>query len=168
MATTPRKNSLIKIINMENKLALNLTKNIAIGTDHAGFDCKTEIVHWLNEQKINITDFGEYEKASVDYPDYAHPVATAVTSGECGFGILFCGSANGVAITANKHPIIRAAVCWQNDIAELSRLHNNANIICIPARFVSIDLAKQMIETFMNTAFEGGRHQNRVDKINCC
>ena len=104
---------------------------------------------------------------SVDYPDFAHPTADAVEKGEASFGILICGSANGVAITANKHQGIRAALCWQNDIAELSRQHNNANIICIPARFVELPLAKKMIDLFMNTSFEGGRHADRVNKISC-
>jgi ribose 5-phosphate isomerase B len=143
------------------------TKFIAVGADHAGFEYKTAIVKWLNEKEFTVSDFGVYEDKSVDYPDFAHPVANAVENGECSFGILFCGSANGVAITANKHKNIRAAICWQNDVAELSRLHNDANIICIPARFISVQMAKQMIETFMKTAFEGGRHQKRVNKINC-
>jgi ribose 5-phosphate isomerase B len=144
---------------------LNTENYIAIGADHAAFDYKTAVVHWLNEKGYKLSDFGLYEDKSVDYPDHAHPVANAVVNGECGFGILFCGSGNGVAITANKHQHIRAALCWQNDIAELARKHNNANVICIPARFVSLDIAKQMIETFIATAFEGGRHQNRVNKI---
>jgi ribose 5-phosphate isomerase B len=151
---------------MENN-KLPLDAFIAIGADHAAFEYKTAIVHWLNQNRYKVNDFGLYENKSVDYPDYAHPVATSVETNECGFGILLCGSANGVAITANKHQGIRAAICWQNEIAALARQHNNANIICIPARFVSLDVAKQMIETFMQTAFEGGRHQTRVDKISC-
>jgi ribose 5-phosphate isomerase B len=142
-------------------------KMIALGADHAGVAYKIEVVKWLNEKGFPVHDFGTYDDKSVDYPDFAHPVANSVATGECSFGILFCGSANGVAITANKHQEIRAAICWQNDVAQLARQHNNANVICIPARFVSIDLAQQMIETFMNTEFEGGRHQNRVAKINC-
>jgi ribose 5-phosphate isomerase B len=142
-------------------------KFIAVGGDHAGFEYKVEIVKWLNEKGYKINDFGVYENKSVDYPDFAHPVANAVETGECNFGILFCGSGNGVAITANKHQHIRAALCWQNDVAQLARQHNDANVICIPARFVSVDLAKQMIDTFMNTSFEGGRHLNRVNKISC-
>jgi ribose 5-phosphate isomerase B len=145
----------------------NTEKMIAIGADHAGLSYKTAIVKWLNSKNIAIHDFGTYDEKSVDYPDFAHPVADAVEKGGCSFGILFCGSANGVAITANKHQNIRAAVCWQNEIAQLARQHNNANVICIPARFVSVELAIQMIETFMQTVFEGGRHQGRVDKINC-
>lgn len=138
---------------------------IALGADHAGYEYKEMIKAYLEEYEIK--DFGTYSPASVDYPDFAHPVANAVESEEYTFGILVCGSANGVAITANKHQHIRAAICWQKEIAELARLHNNANIICIPARFVSEDLAKEMITAFLNTAFEGGRHANRVDKISC-
>ena len=139
--------------------------SIAIGSDHAGLDYK-EILkqHLVN---FEIKDFGTYTTDSVDYPDFAHPVAAAVENGEFDFGILVCGSANGVAITANKHQHIRAAICWENELAALARQHNNANILCVPARFVSEDLAKQMAETFLNTAFEGGRHANRVDKISC-
>jgi ribose 5-phosphate isomerase B len=142
-------------------------KMIALGADHAGVAYKIEVVKWLNEKGFPVHDYGTYDDKSVDYPDFAHPVANAVSTEECSFGILFCGSANGVAITANKHQGIRAALCWQNDVAQLARQHNDANVICIPARFVSVDLAKQMIDTFMNTPFEGGRHQNRVEKIKC-
>jgi len=138
---------------------------IAIGADHAGYDYKEILKAHLAAHEIK--DFGTYATDSVDYPDFAHPVANAVESGDFDFGILVCGSANGVAITANKHQQIRAAICWQNEIAALARQHNNANIICIPARFVSTDLAKEMATTFLNTPFEGGRHQNRVEKISC-
>lgn len=140
---------------------------IAIGCDHAGLEYKTAIVKWLTEKGFTIKDFGTYSDNSVDYPDFAHPTALSVESGEASFGILLCGSANGVAITANKHQGIRAGICWQNDIAQLIRMHNNANIICIPARFVALALAQQMIEIFMNTPFEGGRHATRVNKIAC-
>ena len=138
---------------------------IAIGADHAGFEYKEIIKSFLSSHELK--DFGTYSPDSVDYPDFAHPVADAVESGEFQFGILVCGSANGVAITANKHQNIRAAICWQNEIAALARQHNNANVLCIPARFVSTDLAKQMVTTFLTTIFEGGRHQNRVNKIAC-
>lgn len=138
---------------------------IAIGADHAGFEYKKIITDHL--ANFELKDFGTYSSASVDYPDFAHPVAVAVESKAFDFGILVCGSANGVAITANKHQNIRAAICWQNEIASLARQHNNANIICIPARFVSTDLAKEMITTFLTTPFEGGRHANRVDKMSC-
>ena len=138
---------------------------IAIGADHAGFAYKELLKEYLSASDVK--DFGTYSLDSVDYPDFAHPVALAVESKEFDFGILVCGSANGVAITANKHQHIRAAICWLNELASLARLHNNANIICIPARFVSEDLAKEMVNTFLTTAFEGGRHENRVNKITC-
>nr|WP_121270654.1 ribose 5-phosphate isomerase B [Pedobacter schmidteae] len=138
---------------------------IAIGSDHAGFEYKELLRSFLSDYEVK--DFGTYSADSVDYPDFAHPVAEAVESGEATFGVLVCGSANGVAITANKHQQIRAAICWQKEIAELARLHNNANIICIPARFVSEESAKEMVSTFLNTAFEGGRHAGRVSKMSC-
>jgi ribose 5-phosphate isomerase B len=140
---------------------------LAIGSDHAGFEYKSALVIWLREKGWQIMDMGTYSVDSVDYPDYAHPTAAAVEKGEAAFGILLCGSANGVAITANKHQQIRAGLCWEAEVAKLVRQHNDANIICIPARFVALELAKQMIETFMETAFEGGRHANRVGKIAC-
>ncbi|MBC7937730.1 MAG: ribose 5-phosphate isomerase B [Rhizobacter sp.] len=143
------------------------TKPIAIGCDHAGFDCKEDLISFLEGEKMTFKDFGTYNKDSVDYPDFAHPVATAVENGEAGFGILLCGSANGVAITANKHPGVRAAICWGEELAELARKHNNANIICIPARFVRDGDAEKMLDIFMNTEFEGGRHEGRVKKIAC-
>lgn len=138
---------------------------IAIGADHAGFEYKEILKDFLQEYELK--DFGPYTADSVDYPDFAHPVASAVESGEFTYGILLCGSANGVAITANKHQGIRAGLCWENEVASLVRLHNNANVLCIPARFVSVEEAKQITETFLTTAFEGGRHQNRVEKISC-
>lgn len=143
--------------------AKNIT--IAIGADHAGFEYKELLKSYLSE--FEVKDFGTFSSASVDYPDFAHPVASAVENKEFTFGILVCGSANGVAITANKHQHIRAAICWLNELASLARQHNNANILCIPARFVSEELAKEMTTTFINTPFEGGRHGGRVDKISC-
>ncbi len=143
------------------------TKPIAIGCDHAGFAYKLELVQWLTEKGFQVKDFGTYSTDSVDYPDFAHPTATSVENGEASFGILLCGTANGVAMTANKHAGIRAGLCWQNDIAKVTREHNDANIICIPARFVALPLAQQMIDIFMTTAFEGGRHQNRINKMSC-
>jgi len=138
---------------------------IAIGADHAGFEYKEAITKWLNAD--NLKDFGTYSPASVDYPDFAHPVASAVENGEFDFGILICGSANGVAITANKHQGIRAAICWNEELAILARSHNNANIVCIPARFISIEDAENIVKIFLATEFEGGRHANRVNKISC-
>lgn len=138
---------------------------IAIGADHAGFEYKELLKAFLSDYQL--TDFGTYNLDSVDYPDFAHPVASAVENNEADFGILVCGSAQGVAITANKHQGVRAAVTWLTEIAALSRQHNNANVICIPARFVSEELAKEMVTTFIETPFEGGRHANRVNKISC-
>lgn len=141
------------------------SKPVAIGSDHAGFECKEELISYLEGKEIALKDFGTYSLDSVDYPDFAHPVSQAVEDNECSFGILLCGSANGVCITANKHAGIRAALCWGEEIAELARKHNNANVICIPARFVREGDAEKMLEIFMSTEFEGGRHQDRVNKI---
>ena len=138
---------------------------LAIGADHAGFDYKEAIAKGLDRE--NVKDFGTYSPDSADYPDFAHPVALAVESGDFDFGILVCGSANGVAITANKHQDIRAAICWNEELAELARKHNNANVVCIPARFISIELAEKIVQTFLNTEFEGGRHARLVGKIAC-
>lgn len=145
----------------------DLHKPIAIGSDHAGYDYKEDLISFLEGKGLPFKDFGTHSKESADYPDYAHPVASAVEKGEAAFGILICGTANGVAITANKHAGVRAALCWGEEIAKLAREHNNANIICIPARFVREGDAERMVATFMTTAFEGGRHQKRVDKIAC-
>ena len=140
---------------------------IAVGADHAGFDYKEAVTAELKTLVKEIKDFGTYSSDSVDYPDFAHPVSIAVENKVFDWGILFCGSANGVAISANKHQGIRAAICCDNELAELARKHNNANIICIPARFIALDLAKSIIKTFLETPFEGGRHANRVNKISC-
>lgn len=145
----------------------NLSKPIAIGSDHAGFDYKEDLISFLEGKGLPFTDFGTHSQESVDYADFAHPVAKTVEKGEAAFGILLCGSANGVAITANKHQGIRAAVCWGEELAKLAREHNNANIICIPARFVREGDAEKMVSIFITTAFEGGRHATRVDKIAC-
>ena len=139
--------------------------SIAIGADHAGVEYKQLLTDFLQEYQIK--DFGTHSADSVDYPDFAHPVASAVENKEFDLGILICGSANGVAITANKHQGIRAAICWSEELAKLARQHNNANILCIPARYVSVDEAKKITDAFINTDFEGGRHANRVDKISC-
>ncbi len=145
----------------------NLALPIAIGCDHAGFDCKEDLISILEAKGLLFKDFGSFSKDTVDYPDFAHPVAISVEKGEAAFGVLLCGSANGVAISANKHQGIRAAICWGEELAELARKHNDANILCIPARFVKDGVAEKMLTLFMNTAFEGGRHQTRVDKIAC-
>jgi len=143
----------------------DLSKPIAVGSDHAGFDYKEDLISLLEGKGLAFTDFGTDSKDSVDYPDFAHPVANAVENGEAAFGILICGSANGVAITANKHSGIRAAICWGEELAQLARAHNNANIICIPARFVREGDVEKMVGIFMTTDFEGGRHMRRVEKM---
>jgi len=145
----------------------NLTKPIAIGCDHAGFEYKEDIISFLEGKGLAFKDFGTYSIDSVDYPDFAHPVAASVENDETAFGILLCGSANGVAITANKHQHIRAAICWGEELAELARKHNNANIICIPSRFVREGDVEKMLDIFIHTEFEGGRHEKRVNKIAC-
>jgi ribose 5-phosphate isomerase B len=147
--------------------SFDLSTPIAIGADHAGFEYKMVLVDQLMNKGFTIKDFGTFNKDSVDYPDFAHPVSSAVENGEAGWGILVCGSANGVAITANKHQGIRAAICWQTDIARLAREHNNANIICLPARYISLPMAEEMVNVFLRTAFQGGRHEKRVEKIAC-
>ena len=145
----------------------NLSKPIAIGCDHAGFEYKEDIISFLEGNGLEYKDFGTYSTDSVDYPDFAHPVASSVENHETAFGILLCGSANGVAITANKHQHIRAAVCWGEELAELARKHNDANIICIPSLFVREGDVEKMIEIFIHTDFDGGRHERRVEKIAC-
>jgi ribose 5-phosphate isomerase B len=141
---------------------------LAIGCDHAGFQYKNMLVDILKEAGWQVEDKGTYSEESTDYPDYAHPVADMVEQGNAAVGILVCGSGNGVCMAANKHKGIRAALCWNEELASLSRQHNNANVLCIPARFVSTDMAKQMVDTFLSTAFEGGRHEKRVSKISQC
>lgn len=145
----------------------NNTLPVAIGSDHAGFEYKAMLIELLTQAGWQVEDKGTYSTDSTDYPNYAHPVASMVESGEAAFGVLVCGSGNGVCMTANKHKDIRAALCWNVELAQLARQHNNANILCVPARFVSEDLAKDMLNAFMTTDFEGGRHENRVNKINC-
>ena len=140
---------------------------ISIGNDHAGPDYKKAIVEYLESQGHEVFNHGTDSEDSVDYPDFGHPVAYDVESKKAHFGIVICGSGNGIAMTVNKHQDIRAALCWTKEIAELARQHNNANIISIPARFTSIPQAVEMVDTFLNTAFEGGRHDRRVQKIAC-
>lgn len=144
---------------------MNKPNLLSIGCDHAGYEYKEALRKWLDSEGYQVNNFGTDSPASVDYPDFVHPLCRAIEQGKSEFGILLCGSANGVAMTANKHPQIRAAVCWTVEIAHLARQHNNANVICLPARFVALDLAKEMVTEFLNTAFEGGRHQRRVEKI---
>ena len=140
---------------------------ISIGNDHAGPEYKKAIVKMLEAKGYKVTNYGTDTFDSVDYPDFAHPVATDVETGKADFGIVICGSGNGIAMTVNKHAGVRAGLCWTKEIAYLTRLHNDANVVSIPARFTSIEQAVEIVDTFLNTAFEGGRHQNRVDKIAC-
>jgi len=144
-----------------------MARKIAIGGDHAGFQYKGIFTKWLQEAGFEVQDFGPYSDASVDYPDHVHPLAQSVAAGQCELGILLCGSGNGVAMTANKHAQVRAALCWLPELAQLAREHNNANILCVPARFVSEEVAVEMVRLFLATAFAGGRHATRVDKISC-
>jgi len=138
---------------------------ITIGSDHAGYEYKEGLKSLIESLGFSIDDKGPASDASVDYPDYAHPVASAVEKKTAAAGILICGSGNGVCMTANKHEDVRAALCWNEELAALARQHNNANVLCIPARFVSLEIAQAMVKTYLTTAFEGGRHQNRVEKI---
>ena len=145
-------------------------KKIGIASDHAGFEMKENVKKWLVSEGKEIVDFGTHSSESTDYADYAHPLANAVENKEVDFGISLCGSGNGINMTVNKHQGIRAALCWNSEISCLARSHNDANICSIPSRFVSQQEAHEIIEIFMNTEFEGGRHQNRIDKIpfKCC
>ena len=145
----------------------DLQKPISIGCDHAGFEYKEATKKWLQDNGYQVKYVGTFSLDSVDYPDFAHAVAIDVESEACAFGILFCGSANGVVITANKHQKIRAGLSWENDVAKLIRKHNDANVICIPARFVALPVALEMIQNFITTPFEGGRHALRANKIAC-
>ena len=140
---------------------------ISIGNDHAGTDYKKVIVEMLIAKGHQVTNYGTDSADSVDYPDFGHPVGTDVSEGKADFGIVICGSGNGISMTVNKHAKVRAALCWTKEIAVLARQHNDANIISIPARFTSIPQAVEMVDAFLNSEFEGGRHQNRVDKISC-
>lgn len=144
-----------------------MSKKIAIGGDHAGFFYKEKLVLFLKNQGHEVTDFGPFSTGSADYPDFVHPACKAIENGECDFGILICGSGQGVTITANKHQGIRAALCWDRDLAKVTREHNNANVICFAARFIAYELAESMAKTFLTTDFEGGRHERRVSKISC-
>jgi ribose 5-phosphate isomerase B len=140
---------------------------LALGSDHAGYQYKEKIKAHLSQKGLKFHDFGTYSEDSADYPDFAHPVASAVENGENSLGILICGSGNGVCMTANKHAGIRAALCWNEELATLARTHNNANVLCLPARFVSVETALAIVDAFLAATFEGGRHERRVGKIAC-
>ena len=138
---------------------------VAIGGDHAGYKLKEKLKEFISELGHDVQDFGPSSEESCDYPDIAHPLAKSVKSGENNLGIAICGSANGINMTLNKHAGIRSAIAWNNELASLARQHNDANILALPARFIDIDTAKEAVKTFLETEFEGGRHQRRVDKI---
>ena len=140
---------------------------IAIGGDHAGFNLKSKVIKKLEENGYQVKDFGPYSSQSCDYPDYVHPLAKEVEKGEFKFGIVICGSGNGVNMVANKYQGIRSGLCWNSELAEMTRLHNDANILAVPARYITEELGLEIVSTFLETEFEGGRHQRRVDKIKC-
>ena len=140
-------------------------KTIGLACDHAGYEMKERVKAMLQSRGYECKDFGCYSTESVDYPDFAHPLALAVESGECYPGIAICGSGNGINMTLNKHQGIRSALCWTEELAELARLHNDANVLVMPGRYIDTETASQIMEEFFNTEFEGGRHQKRIDKI---
>lgn len=142
-------------------------KNIGIASDHAGFEMKEAIKKFLEEHNVKVKDFGTNSSQSMDYPDVAHPLAAAVQDGTLPLGIAICGSGNGISMTLNKHKGVRAALCWNTELAQLARNHNDANILSLPARFIETSTAIRIVETFLSSAFEGGRHLNRVNKIDC-
>jgi ribose 5-phosphate isomerase B len=144
-----------------------MSLKIALGADHAGFGYKEKIRAFLQDEGYVVKDFGTHSADSIDYADFAHPVATSVENHESDFGILICGSGNGVAMTANKHQQIRAALCWKEELAALARQHNNANVLCMPELFVDYEEAEKMVRAFLSVEFEGGRHERRVGKISC-
>lgn len=141
---------------------------IAIGSDHAGFELKEVLIAYLKEKGVEVNDKGCYSAERADYPDFGHAVANSVLANEVNFGILMCGSGNGINMSANKHQGIRAALCWNSEISALARQHNDANILTLPARYISVEEAKKCIDAFLTEQFEGGRHADRIKKINCC
>ena len=145
-------------------------KKIGIACDHAGFELKETIKKWLKQKGNEVVDFGAFSSESCDYPDFAHPLAYSIEKKEVDFGISICGSGNGISMTLNKHQGIRAALCWNKEVSILARSHNDANVCSMPARFISVEEAKDIVEIFMNTDFDGGRHKIRIDKIpfKCC
>jgi ribose 5-phosphate isomerase B len=144
-----------------------MSKIVGMAADHAGYELKEALKPMLKEMGYQVKDFGTHSTESMDYPDVAHPLATAVENGEVCCGIAMCGSANGISMTLNKHQGVRAAICWLPELASLARQHNNANILSLPARFISVDLAKEIVKAYFSAEFEGGRHLRRVEKIPC-
>lgn len=143
----------------------NIFKKIGLASDHAGYEMKVIIIRYLTSQGYEITDFGCHSSGSCDYPEFAHPLAMAVSSGECDCGISLCGSGNGINMVVNKYPLIRSALCWNPEIARLARQHNDANILALPARFLTAAEAEAIAEEFLNSGFDGGRHARRISKI---
>lgn len=141
--------------------------NIAIGGDHAGYELKAKFIEKLKELGHDLKDFGPYSAESCDYPDFVHPLSQAVEKGEFTFGIVICGSGNGVNMVANKYQGVRSALCWDKELAEMAKAHNNANVLAVPARYISQEVAFEILQAFLSTAFEGGRHAKRVNKIAC-
>jgi ribose 5-phosphate isomerase B len=152
---------LIKVVNKKKKMA----ETIPMASDHAGFELKEKLKQYLINKGYEVKDMGCYSKDSVDYPDMIHPLAKEINDGNYKFAFIMCGTGNGVSMVANKYPMVRCALCWNKDIALLAKQHNNANIIAMPARFISYEIAIEIIEAYLNTDFEGGRHQRRIDKI---
>jgi len=152
--------------NKHNQINGMSTKmKVALASDHAGFKMKQEILEWLMQNNVDFKDFGTFSTDAVDYPDFAHPMAKALENNEFHYGISLCGSGNGINMAANKHQGIRSAICWDVELAYLARLHNDANICALPARFISVEKAIQIVEKFLTTGFEGGRHIKRIEKI---
>lgn len=141
---------------------------IAFASDHAGYALKQVLEEYVKTKGYEVEDFGTYSEESCDYPDFAHPAAAAIEAGECAFGIAMCGTGNGIQMTLNKHQGIRAALCWQPALATLAKEHNNANVLVLPARFITEELAKEVVDAYLDAKFEGGRHQRRIDKIPVC
>lgn len=140
-------------------------KKVAFASDHAGYELKEYLIKYMAEKGYEPVDFGTHSEESCDYPDYAHPAASAVETGECDFGIAMCGSGNGISITLNKHQGVRAALCWQPELADLAKRHNNANILVLPARFIAKEEALNIVNAYLDAEFEGGRHERRIEKI---
>ncbi|MBO8429460.1 MAG: ribose 5-phosphate isomerase B [Bacteroidetes bacterium] len=142
-------------------------KTVGMAADHAGYALKEELKSLLEEEGYKVRDFGTFSDESMDYPDVAHPLAKAVADGEVDFGVAMCGSGNGISMTLNKHKGVRAALCWEPELARLAREHNDANVLSLPARFISTAMAKEILKAYLSASFEGGRHKRRVEKIDC-
>lgn len=156
------------LINFQPEKQSETDMKIAFASDHAGYALKQVLQDYVKAKGYDTEDFGTHSEESCDYPDYAHPAASAVENGECDFGIAMCGTGNGIQMTLNKHQGIRAALCWQPELAALAKEHNNANVLVLPARFITVEQAKQIVDAYLDARFEGGRHQRRIDKIPAC